>query len=310
MSEVALPRASRASWLSYATSNRSTGAGIVLSVLLVVAALIAPWVVPHDPLEQSFVAANQGPSADYWFGTTRSVVTFSARVAGRTRVFVDRHSGAGACSGRWRLAWHAGWLFRRLDRPVDFALRRPAHVVPVAAAWRDDRGRPWPQLSQRGHRDRCRAVSTVCAIGTLVHAGPAPEPFIDASIVYRAVRCRSCCTTCCPNIAGPLVVALSLWIATAIRLEAALSFLGLGAQPPAPSWGNMIRDGMSGLVGDPWPAAFAGAAITLAVLSFNMVGDALRDMLDPRDGNMSALLEVRDLSVHLLHRARCGACGQ
>jgi peptide/nickel transport system permease protein len=60
-----------------------------------------------------------------------------------------------------------------------------------------------------------------------------------------------------------------------------LSFLGLGAQPPTPSWGNMIRDGMSDLVGDPWPAAFAGAAITLSVLAFNMVGDALRDMLDP-----------------------------
>ena len=84
-----------------------------------------------------------------------------------------------------------------------------------------------------------------------------------------------------PNIADPLVVALSLWIATAIRLEAALSFLGLGAQPPAPSWGNMIRDGMSDLVGDPWPAAFGRAAITLSVLAFNMVGDALRDLLDP-----------------------------
>ena len=61
----------------------------------------------------------------------------------------------------------------------------------------------------------------------------------------------------------------------------ALSFLGLGTQPPAPSWGNMIREGMGDLVGDPWPAAFAGAAITLAVLAFNMVGDALRDLLDP-----------------------------
>jgi ABC-type dipeptide/oligopeptide/nickel transport system permease subunit len=84
-----------------------------------------------------------------------------------------------------------------------------------------------------------------------------------------------------PNIAGPLIVALSLWIATAIRLEAALSFLGLGTQPPAPSWGNMIRDGMTDLIGDPWPAAFGGLAITITVLAFNILGDALRDMLDP-----------------------------
>jgi peptide/nickel transport system permease protein len=107
------------------------------------------------------------------------------------------------------------------------------------------------------------------------------EPYVDASIAAGRGPLAIMLRHVLPNISGPLVVALSLWIATAIRLEAALSFLGLGAQPPAPSWGNMIRDGMSDLVGDPWPAAFAGAAITLAVLAFNMVGDALRDMLDP-----------------------------
>ena len=110
------------------------------------------------------------------------------------------------------------------------------------------------------------------------------EPFIDASIAAGRGTVSILFHHILPNIAGPLVVALSLWIATAIRLEAALSFLGLGAQPPTPSWGNMIRDGMSDLVGDPWPAAFAGVAITVSVLAFNMVGDALRDLLDPETG--------------------------
>ena len=107
------------------------------------------------------------------------------------------------------------------------------------------------------------------------------EPFVDASVAAGRGPASILLRHVLPNIGGSLVVALTLWIATAIRLEAALSFLGLGAQPPSPSWGNMIRDGMSDLVGDPWPAAFAGAAITLAVLAFNMVGDALRDLLDP-----------------------------
>ena len=84
-----------------------------------------------------------------------------------------------------------------------------------------------------------------------------------------------------PNTAPLIFANTVLIVAVAILSEAALSFLGLGAQPPTPSWGNMIRDGMSDLVGDPWPAAFAGVAITLAVLGFNMVGDALRDILDP-----------------------------
>jgi peptide/nickel transport system permease protein len=107
------------------------------------------------------------------------------------------------------------------------------------------------------------------------------EPFIDASVAAGRGAPSIILRHVLPNIGGSLIVALTLWIATAIRLEAALSFLGLGAQPPTPSWGNMIRDGMSDLVGSPWPAACAGAAITVAVLAFNMVGDALRDLLDP-----------------------------
>ena len=84
-----------------------------------------------------------------------------------------------------------------------------------------------------------------------------------------------------PNIMAPIVVLMTLWVASAIRLEASLSFLGLGTQPPNPSWGNIIRDGLANLFGSPWPIIGAGAAITLVVLSFNLVGDAVRDALDP-----------------------------
>jgi peptide/nickel transport system permease protein len=84
-----------------------------------------------------------------------------------------------------------------------------------------------------------------------------------------------------PNIAGSIVVVLTLWIATAVRLEATLSFLGLGTQPPKASWGNIIRDGLGNLFGSPWPIVAAGFAITLTVLAFNMLGDAVRDILDP-----------------------------
>jgi peptide/nickel transport system permease protein len=84
-----------------------------------------------------------------------------------------------------------------------------------------------------------------------------------------------------PNIIGPIVVVFTLWIATAIRLEATLSFLGLGTQPPEPSWGNIIRDGLDNMFGSPWPIIGAGIAISLTVLGFNMIGDAVRDVLDP-----------------------------
>ena len=89
------------------------------------------------------------------------------------------------------------------------------------------------------------------------------------------------------------MVLLTLWIASAIRLEASLSFLGIGTQPPKPSWGNIIRDGLEQLFGSPWPIIGAGFAITLIVLAFNMFGDAVRDVLDPETRAMSApLLKV------------------
>jgi ABC-type dipeptide/oligopeptide/nickel transport system permease subunit len=282
MSEVALPRASRASWLSYATSNRSTGAGIVLSVLLVVAALIAPWVVPHDPLEQSFVAANRGPSADYWFGTDSfgrdvfSRVLLGARVSLSIGILAPVLAAAGGVWLGMLAGYFGGWTDRLISRFADLLMSFPSLLLGVMIA------------AALGPSFRSAVIAIAVALfPRFVRLARSStqvlrqEPFIDASIVTGRGPLSIMLHHVLPNIAGPLVVALSLWIATAIRLEAALSFLGLGAQPPAPSWGNMIRDGMSDLVGDPWPAAFAGAAITLAVLSFNMVGDALRDMLDP-----------------------------
>jgi peptide/nickel transport system permease protein len=106
-------------------------------------------------------------------------------------------------------------------------------------------------------------------------------PFVDAAIAAGLDHPRIILRHILPNIAGPIVVVLTLWIATAIRLEATLSFLGLGTQPPQPSWGNIIRDGLNSLFGSPWPILAAGTAITLTVLSLNMIGDVVRDVLDP-----------------------------
>ena len=108
------------------------------------------------------------------------------------------------------------------------------------------------------------------------------EPFIDASIASGRGPFAIMAHHILPNIAGPLIVALSLWIATAIRLEAALSFLSLGTQPPAPSWGNMIADCGALLRRAWWVSVFPGLFLFLCTMSFNLVGDCLRDALDPK----------------------------
>jgi peptide/nickel transport system permease protein len=282
MSGIALPRTSRAAWLSYMTANRSTSAGIVLSMLLVMVALVSPWVVPHDPLEQSFIAANQGPSADFWFGTDSfgrdvfSRVLVGARVSLAIGILAPVLAAAGGVWLGMLAGYIGGWTDRLISRFADLLMSFPSLLLGVMVA------------AALGPSFRSAVIAIAVALfPRFVRLARSStqvlrqEPFIEASIVAGRGPVSIMRRHVLPNIAGPLVVALSLWIATAIRLEAALSFLGLGAQPPAPSWGNMIRDGMSDLVGDPWPAAFAGAAITLAVLAFNMVGDALRDMLDP-----------------------------
>jgi peptide/nickel transport system permease protein len=266
----------------YIAGNKLTVAGVVLSVLLILLALISPLIAPHDPLDQSFLSAGQGPSADYWFGTDSFGRDVFSRVLLGSRISLSIGICApllAAATGVWVgmfAGYFGGWTDRALSRTSDLLMSFPSLLlgVMIAAAL-------GPSFQSAVIAIAIALFPRFVRLARSATQVVRREPFIDASIAAGRGPLAIMLRHVLPNIAGPLVVALSLWIATAIRLEAALSFLGLGAQPPTPSWGNMIRDGMNDLVGDPWPAAFAGAAITLAVLAFNMVGDALRDMLDP-----------------------------
>jgi ABC-type dipeptide/oligopeptide/nickel transport system permease subunit len=107
--------------------------------------------------------------------------------------------------------------------------------------------------------------------------------FISASQAMGASDMRIIFRHILPNIIGPIIIMGTLSIAGAIRMEASLSFLGFGVQPPTPSWGNMIREGVANILQSSWMALFPGLTLTFAVLAFNMVGDSLRDMFDPRE---------------------------
>jgi peptide/nickel transport system permease protein len=282
MSDVAIAPGRQSAVLTYLAGNKLTAMGAALCCLLMVVALVSPWIVPHDPLEQSFATANQGPSDLHWFGTD----AFGRDVFSRVLIGGRVSLSIGICApilsalfGVWAgmiAGYFGGWIDRSISRFADLLMSFPSLLLGVMIA------------AALGPSFQTAVIAIAVALfPRFVRLSRSAtqvlrrEPFVDASIAAGRGTLSIMLRHVLPNIAGPLVVALSLWVATAIRLEAALSFLGLGAQPPTPSWGNMIRDGMSDLVGDPWPAAFAGAAITLAVLAFNMVGDALRDMLDP-----------------------------
>jgi peptide/nickel transport system permease protein len=159
-----------------------------------------------------------------------------------------------ALFGTWAgmlAGYFGGWTDRLLSRFSDLLMSFPSLLLGVMIA----------AALGPGFRTAIVAIALFPRFVRLARSATQVvrrEPFIDASIASGRGPLAIMARHVLPNIAGPLVVALSLWIATAIRLEAALSFLGLGTQPPAPSWGNMIREGMGDLVGDPWPAAFAG----------------------------------------------------
>ena len=276
------PIARRGAVLAYVTGNAIASIGVLLVCVLAVVAIAGPWITPQDPLDQSFLAAGQGPSAEHWLGTDSFGRDVFSRVLLGTRASLSIGVTAPALAaffGTWAgmlAGYFGGWTDRLLSRFSDLLMSFPSLLLGVMIA----------AALGPGFRTAIVAIAIALFPRFVRLARSATqvvrrEPFIDASVASGRGPLAIMARHVLPNIAGPLVVALSLWIATAIRLEAALSFLGLGTQPPAPSWGNMIREGMGDLVGDPWPAAFAGAAITLAVLAFNMVGDALRDMLDP-----------------------------
>jgi len=282
MSDIAIAPTRGSAFISYVTGNKLTSVGAALCCLLILVSALSPWIVPHDPLEQSFATANEGPSALHWFGTD----AFGRDVFSRVLVGGRVSLSIGICApilsalfGVWAgmlAGYFGGWADRGISRFSDLLMSFPSLLLGVMIA------------AALGPSFQTAVIAIAVALfPRFVRLSRSAtqvlrrEPFVDASIAAGRGTMSIMLRHVLPNIAGPLIVALSLWVATAIRLEAALSFLGLGAQPPTPSWGNMIRDGMSDLVGNPWPAAFAGFAITLAVLGFNMVGDALRDMLDP-----------------------------
>ncbi|MCX7231557.1 MAG: ABC transporter permease [Burkholderiales bacterium] len=223
-------------------------------VLVIVAllAILAPWVAPYDPLATSFTTVRKAPSAAHWFGTDEvgrdllSRTIWGARASLSAGVIaVTIAVGVGVPIGML-----AGYVGGRVDavigRLTDAMLAIPFLILAIALA------EDWVEAA--------RAVGNPPARILLRHILP----------------------NILPNILPPVMVQATLAVAAAIIAEASLSCLGLGQQPPAPSWGSMLNTAQRFLTQAPWMAIFPGPAIFLTVLAFNLFGDGLRDALDPK----------------------------
>ncbi|MFN8927405.1 MAG: ABC transporter permease [Rhodospirillales bacterium] len=265
-------------------SPRRPGTLIAALVALgfVVLAAGAPWIAPYDPLAQSYLRINQLPSAQHWLGTDqfgRDVLSRLIHGARNSLLFGLISPAIAAVVGTTLgvvAGYFGGMVDRVISRVVDMLLAFPELLLAVMIAAVLGGGF-WNVVF-------VIAVAFVPGFARVARSttlAVRQEPYIEASVAVGLRTPLIIVRHVLPNISAPIVVLTTLWVASAIRLEASLSFLGLGTRPPAPSWGNIIRDGLGNIFGSPWPIIGAGFAITMVVLAFNVMGDALRDELDP-----------------------------
>lgn len=263
--------------------SRWTMTGLALVAALALLALAAPWLAPGDPYRGNLAAALRAPSAAYWLGTDAqgrdvlSRVLFGARLSLVVGVASQTIAlGAGLALGL-AAGYYGRWVDSLVMRVADVTLAFPSLLLLIAIAAAVKPSLPvvcvviglvgWAAMARlvRGQVLVVRGLDYVQAARAL----GAP----DARLVTRHVL---------PNVLGPVIVAATLGVGGAIMAEAALSFVGLGAQPPTPSWGAMVAEGRDLLRVAPWVSLFPGLAIGLTVLGVNLVGDGLRDALDVR----------------------------
>ena len=259
--------------------------GLIVVAILLLLAILAPVLARHDPIRVDLLRQLQPPSAEHWMGTDVQGRDVWARLVygARISLAVGLISQSIALALGLTLGLVAGYYGRWIDdlvmRLADVTLAFPTLLLLIAmvAALQPSLLVVFVTVGIVGWAGMARLVrGQVLVVRQLeyVHAARALGTS-DRRIIARHIL---------PNVIAPVVIATTLGMAGAIMAEAALSFLGLGVQPPTPSWGAMIADGrdLSQLRASPWTSLFPGLAIGVTVLGFNLLGDALRDALDPR----------------------------
>jgi peptide/nickel transport system permease protein len=258
--------------------------GAALLVIFVVCAVFAPWLAPQDPARLDLTGRLMGPSAAHWFGTDElgrdilSRILFGARISLIVAVSVVGLSLAvgivvGAVAG-----FYGGWTDTLVNVYVTNAFMALPGIL-LAIAFVAFMG---PGL---GNVILALAISGWVGYARLVRAqvmAVKEREFVEAARALGASDLRVMVRHILPNILQPLIVQAAIGMAGAVLAEATLSFLGLGVPPPTASWGSMLNDARSHLFDSPHMVVFPAIAVMFCVLSFNFIGDALRDWMDPR----------------------------
>jgi peptide/nickel transport system permease protein len=281
---LAAPEASVARELwQFARRNPLSVAGGVVGLLIIVVALTAPWIAPRDPLKANFARMSKPPDAQAYFGTDQVGRDTLSRViyGARTSLFVAFAAVLlGTTTGSlWGVA--CGYLGGRFDlvsqRIMEIMQAFPDLILAMAISMAIGTGLP--------------AVIVAIAITRIPFGGRVIRSvalsvremqYVEAGRASGASALRIMALHVLPQCVAPYLVLATTHLGVAIVIEAALGFLGVGVPPPTPTWGNMLADAITNLVPSWWLVLFPGLAITVTVLAFNLLGDGIRDTLDPR----------------------------
>ena len=256
--------------------------GVVL-IGVIGLALFAPWIAPYDPLATSWSLVRKAPSAAHWFGTDEvgrdllSRIIWGARASLSAGVIaVAIAVGVGVPTGMVA-GYVGGWTDALISRLTDAMLAIPFLILAIALA-----AFLGPSLGNAMIAIGVTATPIFVRLARGQVLAARAEDYVEAARAVGNPPIRILLRHILPNILPPVMVQATLAVAAAIIAEASLSFLGLGQQPPAPSWGSMLNTAQRFLTQAPWMAIFPGLAIFLTVLAFNLFGDGLRDAMDPR----------------------------
>jgi len=278
------PLAKRRSVLGKLLRNRSALIGGTVVLAFVLMALFAPLLPLADPLKSNFLAIRKPPSELYWFGTDElgrdqvSRLFYGAQtslLAGIISVLIALAIGIpfGLLAG-----WFGGWIDIAISRVTEAMLACPFLILAIAFA-----AILGPSLTNAMIAIGLSAVPIFIRLVRGQVMSVKAEDFVEGARAVGAGNLRLMFIHVLPNTMSPIVVQSTLFMAQAIILEASLSFLGLGQQPPSPSWGQMLNVAKNFMEQAPWMSVAPGVAIFIAVLGFNLLGDGLRDALDPKE---------------------------
>lgn len=263
--------------------HRLALAGFIVVLAFVLVAILAPWIAPYDPIETSWTRIRRPPSEAHWFGTDENGRDVLSRViwGARASLMAGVVSVIGAVLIGVPLGLLAGlaggWVDALISRIADAMLSIPFLILAIALA-----AFLGPALENAMLAIAITASPVFVRLARGMALDAKSTDWVEASRSLGNPPWRTAFVHVLPNIIPPLLVQSTLSIAEAIIAEASLSFLGLGQQPPQPSWGSMLNSAQRFLETAPWLAIAPGAAIFLVVLAFNLMGDGLRDALDPR----------------------------